>query len=141
MRTSAAISQKLAKLKQAAKNSIKKKSTVKSAVNTPMGAPRAPAMSLSADKENLSELLSLLNDYFTKVEVFHNGTIGTFEKTLEAFGNKLEDTTEKSSELVQHLGTLEEIIESELSKWKQINEAERSADLVQKSREMSASVN
>jgi len=139
LKTTSIIAQKLAKLKVAAKNSMKKKGTLSGA--TPMGAPRAPALSLAADKENLSEVLSLLNDYFTKVENFHVSTMGNFESSLDSFGVKLNDSAEKSVELVQHLATLEEIIESELSKWKQMNEAERAADLVQMTRDMSASAN
>lgn len=138
MRTTAEIAQKLVKLKAAAKESMNRKST--KASTTPMGAPRAPALSLAADKENLNEMLALLNDYFAKVESYHSSTLESFSMALDHFEVKLQDTTEKSSELVENMTTLEEIVENELVKWRQINEAERTADVAQKSKELSAQV-
>jgi len=132
-KTSKSIQEKLAKLKMQAKNTKARKFSI-GKQSQMLGAPRVPSLTMAAEKENLSELTSLISEYFGRLEGFHVSTMNTFDETLESYGTKLNESVDKSSELVQQLNTLEEIVENELSKWRQINESEKTAEVVQKSK-------
>eukprot|EP01034_Spumella_vulgaris_P038692 gene38692-47788_t len=99
---------------------------------------KPPPFAQMAEKEQHDELIKSTEEYYDKLLSTHSEVVSLHGKTLDEFGNTMRENIEHSTEIMAKLSSLEDMLNDERRKIKQNIDTERNADVMARSKLISA---
>ena len=107
-------------------------------VSSAVAAPRVPPLASAVDREDWEDLTKRNDEYFARLVSSQAETFDSLTDMVDALSKKLNDATKSSHDLVSKMSELDELIDEEKRKWKAQNEAEKSAEVLGRSKQLVA---
>lgn len=99
---------------------------------------KGPSFVAAVEREDFEELKKRNQEFFSRILSTQEETFDNLCEMVEGLSKKLTDSSNSSNDLVKKLTDLDEFIDEERRKWKQQNEAEKNADIMDRSKELAA---
>lgn len=104
-----------------------------------VAAPRVPSLSAAVEREDFEEMVKRNDEYFARLLSSQADTFDSLTDMVDSLSKKLMESTQCANDLVSRLSELDDLIDEEKRKWKQQYEAEKNANILGRSKELTKS--
>jgi hypothetical protein len=98
-----------------------------------------PGLIAAVEREDFDDLLQKNGEYISRLLAGQGDTMDSLTDMVDALGGKISESSSAATDLVEKLSALDSLIDEEKRKWIIQNEAEKSAELISKSKNLIAS--
>jgi hypothetical protein len=98
-----------------------------------------PGLIAAVEREDFDDLIQKNGEYISRLLAGQGDTMDSLTDMVDALGGKISESSSAATDLVEKLSALDGLIDEEKRKWIIQNEAEKSAELISKSKNLIAS--